>query len=353
MKPIPLKDQLMKIDAVRAADDVVSKVVRRDSVPEVETDFEVSSDRILAEAEESAAGMNGFYVRMAQAEHPETLREEAIGQARSYRRAAVNLSRSAVRSAAIADEVSSRYNDLTKSKRKRRLPVIGRAPANAFIDLEEANSDHFARGLNIYKLLLILYIGSFAGVVVELGWCLLKHGYIESRAGLVYGPLNLLYGVGAVAITVALYRYRNHSRWLAFGAGMIVGSAVEYVCSWCQETFLGSRSWDYSDMPFNLNGRICLLYAFFWGFLGVLWLKNLYPRIAAVIMKIPDRFGKILTWALLAFFVFDAAVSLVAVYRWYGRTSGIAASNAFWRFIDLRFPDTRMQKIFANLVWSK
>ena len=90
-----------------------------------------------------------------------------------------------------------------------------------------------------------------------------------------------------------------------------------------------------------------------WGFLGVLWLKNLYPRIAAVIMKIPDRFGKILTWVLLAFFVFDAAVSLVAVYRWYGRTSGIAASNAFWRFIDLRFPDTRMQKIFANLVWSK
>ena len=204
MKPIPLKDQLMKIDAVRAADDVVSKVVRRDSVPEVETDFEVSSDRILAEAEESAAGMNGFYVRMAQAEHPETLREEAIGQARSYRRAAVNLSRSAVRSAAIADEVSSRYNDLTKSKRKRRLPVIGRAPANAFIDLEEANSSHFARGLNIYKLLLILYIGSFAGVVVELGWCLLKHGYIESRAGLVYGPFNLLYGVGAVAIPTGI-----------------------------------------------------------------------------------------------------------------------------------------------------
>ena len=47
--------------------------------------------------------------------------------------------------------------------------------------------------------------------------------------------------------------------FLFFG-GIIVGSVVEYICSLGQEIIFGSRSWDYSHMPFNINGRICLLY---------------------------------------------------------------------------------------------
>ncbi|MBQ3956157.1 MAG: putative ABC transporter permease, partial [Clostridia bacterium] len=263
-----------------------------------------------------------------------------------------SLAASSLRSYEIADEVSARFNDLTKAKKKSRLPLLGRAPANASVDLEEEQSDHFARGLNLYKLLLILYIGSFAGVVVELLWCFLRNGHFESRAGLVYGPFNLLYGAGATLLTLFLYRYRNRGRWLSFLVGMAVGSAVEYCTSWAQETFLGSRSWDYSEMPFNLNGRICLLYSVFWGILGIFWLKNLYPRMAAAIIHIPNRWGKILTWALFAFFVFDAVVSLLAVMRWRMRVAGIAAPGAFWNFIDLRFPDERMRKVYANLVWS-
>ena len=73
---------------------------------------------------------------------------------------------------------------------------------------------------------------------------------------------------------------------------------------------------------------------------------------AAVIIRIPDKWGRILTWALFAFFLFDAVVSLLAVIRWHGRVTGVGASNAFWRFVDLRFPDERMQRIYANLVWS-
>ncbi|MGN1347117.1 MAG: putative ABC transporter permease, partial [Eubacteriales bacterium] len=223
--------------------------------------------------------------------------------------------------------------------------------ANSVIDLTEQKTHHFTQGLNGYKLLWICYIGSFAGVVVESLWCILQNGHLESRAGLVYGPFNLLYGAGAVALTAALYRFRNHGRWLSFLGGMTVGSAVEYLCSLGQEMLFGSRSWDYSNMPFNLNGRICLLYSAFWGALGVLWVKNIYPRMANWILKLPEKQGKILTWALAAFFVFNAAVSLVAVYRWSGRLSGAAAANAFWRLIDTRFPDTRMERIFANMVF--
>ena len=87
-------------------------------------------------------------------------------------------------------------------------------------------------------------------------WCFIRHGYFESRAGLVYGPFNLLYGVGATALTLLLYRYRNRSASISFFGGVIIGSAVEYLLSWAQETLFGSTSWDYSAVPLNINGRI-------------------------------------------------------------------------------------------------
>lgn len=58
-----------------------------------------------------------------------------------------------------------------------------------------------------------------------------------------------------------------------------------------------------------------------------------------------------LTRALTVFFVFDCVVTLITVFRWSQRVEGIAASNASWAFIDTRFPNARMQKIFANMVF--
>lgn len=267
----------------------------------------------------------------------------------SLRRAAVTMSKTMAQTYAISDELSARCRDMEKQRRKRR--IVPTAPANTTIDLHERESAHFAKGMNGYKLLLVCFIGSFAGVVVELLWCLLRNGYLESRAGLVYGPFNLLYGVGAVALTGCLYPFRNKGSWISFLGGMIVGSVVEYACSWGQEMLFGSRSWDYSNVPFNLNGRICLLYSIFWGFLGVWWIKDMYPRMAKWILKIPNTVGKTLTWCLTVFFIFNSVISLAAVGRWSERVEGLAPSNAVEKFLDERFHDERMERIYANMEW--
>lgn len=255
------------------------------------------------------------------------------------------------RTMAMEDELSARFRDMQKSRDRKWYRL--NPPANGTIDLEERQRKHFAQGINGYKLMLVGFVGSFAGVVVESIWCILRHGYLESRAGLVYGPFNLLYGVGALTLTLALYRFRNRGRWLSFLGGMLVGSVVEYVCSWGQELILGSRSWDYSRMPFNLNGRICLLYSCFWGVLGVLWIKDIYPRMAKWILKLPNRFGKIATWCVAAFLVVNCVVSMVAVYRWSERVHDVPASNSFWEMVDERFPDERMERVYANMNFGK
>ena len=255
------------------------------------------------------------------------------------------------RTSAMEDELRARYQDMKRSRERKWYRL--NPPANSTIDLQEKQQNHFARGLNGYKLMLICFVGSFLGVVIETLWCLLRHGYIESRAGLVYGPFNLLYGAGAVVLALALYRFRNRGRWLSFLGGMLVGSVVEYVCSWGQEALFGSRSWDYSAMPFNLNGRICLLYSCFWGVLGVLWITDVYPRMAKWILKVPNRPGKIITWCCTIFLAFNAVISLVTVYRWSERVQDVPAENGFWEMIDQRFPDERMERIYANMEFGE
>ena len=49
------------------------------------------------------------------------------------------------------------------------------------------------------------------------------------------------------------------------GQALFLGGAYEYLCSVFTELVFGKVFWDYSWMPFNLGGRINLLYCFFWG----------------------------------------------------------------------------------------
>ena len=319
------------------------------SAEEQKTPLEEESIRMLSCVEVERVKVEQYYSKILDQEQRDSMENEVEGTIDSLRRARNNMALAATRVHNLADELEARYTDLERTEKKR--PIIQPAPANSAIDHSEEVSGHFARGINGYKLLWICFIGSFAGVIVELLWCLFRHGYLESRSGLIYGPFNLLYGAGAVALSLALYKYRNRGPEWSFLGGFLVGSVLEYVCSWAQETLIGSVSWDYSAMPFNLNGRICLLYSIFWGILGVLWIKDLYPRMSKLILKLPNQSGKVLTWIVAAFFVFNCAVSAVSVYRWSERVDGVEPSNAFWEAIDQHFPDERMEKVFANMVF--
>ena len=307
---------------------------------------------ILAYEDELALRYEGYYERLADQprlseDERVVLRSDVTREAETLKEAAAQLRQAHQWAADRADELTTRLREGQESSQRRGL--FRRAPANSVIDLAEERADSFASGVNFYKVALICIAGSFAGVVVELLWCLFRNGYLESRSGLVYGPINPVYGVGAVVMTLALYRYRNRSSSISFFGGAVVGSVIEYLLSWGQETLFGSTSWDYSHMPFNLNGRICLLYSLFWGILGVLWIKSIYPRTARIILKIPNRSGKVLTWVLTVFMVFDCAVSLAAVDRWSERVHGEPAVSAADTFFDERFPDSRMERIYANM----
>lgn len=206
----------------------------------------------------------------------------------------------------------------------------------------------FAAGLNFYKLFWIFFIGCFVGVVVETLWCLATRHRLESRAGVIYGPFNPVYGFGAVLLTLCLHKLRGKRDLWIFLGSMVLGGAFEYVCSLVQELAFGTVSWEYSHTRFNIGGRTNLLYSFFWGVLGLLWVKDLYPFLSRLIEKIPKKPGKILTWALCVFMVFNMGISALASARQADRRKGIPADSVVTRFLDEHYPDEFMQKIYPN-----
>ena len=286
-------------------------------------------------------------------EEAQTLHETLHGELDALRGVNRQLIGTTQRCGAAVDEIETRLSEAERLEKKqgRKFNIIPAAPTNAQIDVEEHQRAHFAQGMTFYKLFWVFFIGCFVGVVVEIIWCMITKGHYESRTGLIYGPFNLVYGFGAALLSACLYRFRNRSRIFSFVGGLITGSVVEYVCSWVQEMIFGTTSWDYSNLPFNLNGRICLLYSMFWGILGVMWIKDIYPRMSRWILKIPNRLGKGLTWALLAFMIFNTVMSGLIVMRWANRREGVPAANGFERYLDIHYPDERMQKIYANMIF--
>lgn len=107
----------------------------------------------------------------------------------------------------LIDEVETRLKETEQydKKKKKKLRILPPAPTNAQIDYREKQEAHFAQGITFYKLFWVFFIGCFAGVVLETLYCLIQRGHYESRVGLIYGPFNLVYGIGALCLTGALY----------------------------------------------------------------------------------------------------------------------------------------------------
>lgn len=223
-------------------------------------------------------------------------------------------------------------------------------PALTFKHRKKEKSTVFAAGCSPYKIVLLFIIGSLLGDITETIFCRITAGYWMSRSSLVWGPFSVVWGMAIALVTVLLYRYKDKpSSWL-FVVGTLLGGAYEYLCSVCSEVVFGAVFWDYSHIPFNLGGRINLLYCFFWGFAAVAWFKLLYPPISDLIERMPRRFGTVLTWVLCLFMVVDMAVSALALMRYNTRLEGQPPQNQLEVYLDEHYDDARMQAVYPKAV---
>lgn len=171
-------------------------------------------------------------------------------------------------------------------------------------------------GITLWRLFAYFIIYSVVGFVVETIFGLAKYGLLESRQSFLYGPFCSIYGIGAVIMIITLHYFKK-SHLSLFVGGALVGTAIEYIVSLIGELLLHIKWWDYSDMPFNINGRVCLLYAVFWGILSLFLMISLNPRIDRMInyikSKIRDDFLQILVVILTILMFLDFLLTAFAL----------------------------------------
>lgn len=225
-------------------------------------------------------------------------------------------------------------------------------------------------GISIWRIIAYFIIYSIAGYLVEMVYSIISKGTLESRQSFMYGPFSGIYGLGAVVMILFLQFFNKNNNRLFIG-GFIVGSIVEYTISLVAELFLHVKWWDYSGMPLNINGRICVYFSIFWGFLAVYFMSYIHPKIEKLTEKIKKKISvrklKTITAVFTVFLVIDGLLTAYALEMFLIRKvhdydlpvsnkeyimskyNEIYGNNKTAEFIETFFNDKVMIKTFPNL----
>ncbi len=222
--------------------------------------------------------------------------------------------------------------------------------------------------IDVWSIFMYLILYSIAGFLIETVFGILTKGVVESRKSFLYGPFCAIYGIGAIAMILALRNEKNYFK--IFFGGAIIGAVVEYSMSFLCEKFFGVKWWDYSEAFLNIDGRTCLFYAVSWGFLAILLLQVLNPYVDKWITKLRQKKSlfKVASVLLIAFFTADALITGYALKVFYYRIAAqnnlnltdqheiqnkydkIQQNRTFAGFVNQYYDNEKMLKTYPNMM---
>ena len=212
--------------------------------------------------------------------------------------------------------------------------------------------DHLKLGW--YQIVMVFFIGSILGLILEEVWMFISAGVTESRVGLVWGPFSPLYGVGAVLLTLVTFKLRqaHASGLVVFLVSMVVGGLLEQLTGWGMETFMGAVSWDYiaGGVPGAITKWVAVPFLFFWGILGYAWYKMIMPDLLWALGIPTTRRKAIFVTLLSIYLIADIFMTIMCFERRAERDAGIPPSNAFEEWVDENFNNNFMSERFQNMV---
>lgn len=167
--------------------------------------------------------------------------------------------------------------------------------------------------LSLYNIIIYFAIYAFLGWCVEVAYAALDTGKFVNR-GFLNGPVCPIYGFGVVFIIVLLTPIENNFFMLFIGA-VVITSFIEYVTGFVLEKIFNNRWWDYSDMPFNIRGYICLKFSLIWGIASIFVIKVVHAVVYDVVSFIPNLVGIILIAIIIISFLIDFIAAVQTVLK--------------------------------------
>lgn len=189
----------------------------------------------------------------------------------------------------------------------------------------------------ISKYFVYFVIYSFMGWIYESIFCTIKNGKWQNR-GFLYGPVCPIYGVGATLITFIIDEmnvcgWSTPAWWQIFLIAFLGSIVLEYVTSYLLEKLFHAYWWDYSDIPFNIHGRVCLPASIGFGVAGLVVVYGIAPFIRKITGWISPSWMEVMSLLFMAVVAADITLTVSALTNF--EHNVIALENALNQHMEL------------------
>lgn len=165
----------------------------------------------------------------------------------------------------------------------------------------------------MYYMILNFFIYGFFGWCTEVAFAAVKQRKFVNR-GFLNGPICPIYGIGVVCVVQILDVY-THNLGLLYVMSVILVTALEWITGFLLEKIFHRKWWDYSNMPLNLNGYVCLLFSLIWGVACVVIVRWIHPLIYKILSSVPVWLGGIAGIILLTWLIADIYVTVTSILK--------------------------------------
>lgn len=159
----------------------------------------------------------------------------------------------------------------------------------------------------------IFLIYGFVGWCTEVIFAAVNSGKFVNR-GFLNGPICPIYGFGILAVVRLLKPFGNNILLLFVGS-VLITSGLEYITGFLLEKLFHQKWWDYSDVPFNIQGYICLKFSLLWGLACMFTVEIIHPLVIKFIHLLPSTLSTILCAVFLSAAITDFILTLINVLK--------------------------------------
>lgn len=168
--------------------------------------------------------------------------------------------------------------------------------------------------MRIYEGLLYFFIYGILGWCAEVAFAAVKERRFVNR-GFLNGPICPIYGVGVVMVVVFLEPFED--QWLLlYLASAVLVTLIEGMTGYVLDKLFHHKWWDYSELPLNIGGYVCLLFSVVWGVACVVIVKVVHPLVGDLCALIPLGAGILILSVLSAALAADITVTVGGILRW-------------------------------------
>ena len=114
---------------------------------------------------------------------------------------------------------------------------------------------------NFFRNLLIFSVGAIGYFLIEI----LYRGHS-------HWTMAVCGGICLLAICYTNRKLRSKNLFLRAAICAVIITVVEFICGCIVNLLFDLSVWDYSEVPYNLLGQICLLYSFYWIILSLIFI---------------------------------------------------------------------------------